>query len=106
MGASNLLVFTLVELLVLLFCGAVIFLPRLAELPFHGEEPRRTICAWELILSGNGFVPTIQGEPFLSRPPFQNWIIALTGTAIGNFGHLDTLPADFPVSFVFSPRRC
>jgi 4-amino-4-deoxy-L-arabinose transferase-like glycosyltransferase len=79
---------TVLEILFLIFCGSIIFLPRLHELPYKGEEPRRVICAQELLLSGNLFVPTIQNELFLSRPPFQNWIIALTGKMLGNFGHL------------------
>jgi 4-amino-4-deoxy-L-arabinose transferase-like glycosyltransferase len=79
---------TVLEILLLIFCGSIIFLPRLHELPYKGEEPRRVICAQELLLSGNLFVPTIQSELFLSRPPFQNWIIALTGKMLGNFGHL------------------
>ncbi|MDR0336987.1 MAG: glycosyltransferase family 39 protein [Planctomycetaceae bacterium] len=78
----------ILEILLLIVLGSTIFLPRLHELPYKGEEPRRVICAQELLLSGNVFVPTIQGELFLSRPPFQNWVIALTGTILGNFGHL------------------
>ncbi|MDR1962265.1 MAG: glycosyltransferase family 39 protein [Planctomycetaceae bacterium] len=88
----------ILEVLLLILLGLIIFLPRLQELPYKGEEPRRVICAQELLFSGNLFVPTIQGELFLSRPPFQNWVIAVTGTMLGNFGHLSgRLPSVFSV---------
>ncbi len=80
----------------LMILGALIYLPRLAELPFRGEEPRRVICAFEMLQSGNFVVPTIQNEVFLSRPPFQNWVIAGLGAIRGSFDHLTgRLPSVF-----------
>src|SRR5262249_18579312 len=48
-----------------------------------GEEPRRGQVAREMINSGDWIVPRQQGEPFLSRPPVQNWAIALVALARG-----------------------
>ena len=77
-----------IHLSLILALGLLIFLPRLQVLPFRGEEPRRVVCAFEMLQSGNWFVPTIQNELFLSRPPLQNWIIAATGVVRGTFDHL------------------
>ncbi len=52
---------------------------RLPSLPLRGEESRRGRVAVEMAESGDWIVPRQQGEPFLSRPPLQNWIIALFG---------------------------
>lgn len=79
---------TITGILVITFFTAIIFLPRLATLPYRGEEPRRVVSSYELLQSGNWFVPTIQNEVFLSRPPLQNWVIAATGMIRGNFDHL------------------
>jgi hypothetical protein len=75
-------------ILIIFFVGLLSFLPRLDSLPFRGEEPRRVISSFEMLESKNWFVPTIQHQVFLSRPPMQNWIIALTGMARGSFDHL------------------
>lgn len=79
---------TFIDITVIAFTALLIFLPRLSTLPFHWEEPRRVLCAYEMLHSGNWFVPTIQNQVFLSRPPLQNWIIALTGIVRGSFDHL------------------
>lgn len=57
----------------------VIHAARLSALPLRGEESRRARIAVEMAESGDWIVPRQQGEPFLSRPPLQNWIIALFG---------------------------
>lgn len=72
----------------ILFLGALIYIPRLDVLPYRGEEPRRVVTSYELLQSGQWATPTIQHEVFLSRPPFQNWVIAITGLIRGNFDHL------------------
>lgn len=80
----------------ILILGLAIYLPRLGTLPFRGEEPRRVISSFEMVESKNWFVPTIQHQVFLSRPPMQNWIIALTGLVRGSFDHLTgRLPSIF-----------
>jgi 4-amino-4-deoxy-L-arabinose transferase-like glycosyltransferase len=70
-------------LVLALACGA--YLPRLGELPARGEEPRRARVACELVCWNDWLVPREQGQPFLSRPPLQNWLIAATCLAVGSW---------------------
>ncbi|HZY87136.1 MAG TPA: glycosyltransferase family 39 protein [Gemmataceae bacterium] len=70
-------------LVLVLACAA--YLPRLGELPARGEEPRRAQVACELVSRHDWLVPREQGEPFLSRPPAQNWLIATTCLAVGSW---------------------
>lgn len=65
--------------LMLILMVAAIHTVRLPALPLRGEESRRGRIAVEMAESGDWIVPRQQGEPFLSRPPLQNWIIALFG---------------------------
>lgn len=51
----------------------------LDRLPLRGEESRRARIAIEMLERGDFVVPRQQGEPFLSRPPLQNWLIAALG---------------------------
>ena len=67
---------------VLLLTG-LIYGSRLGETPPNGEEPRRGQVAREMLASGDWVVPRQQGLPFLSRPPVQNWAIALAAVVRG-----------------------
>ena len=40
----------------------------------HTDEPRRAVVALEMIFSGNYIVPTLNGEPYLNKPPLLNWL--------------------------------
>lgn len=73
-----------VELTLLLVLASLIYLGRLSGINLRGEEPRRGLVAMEMLASGNWVVPTQQGLPFYSRPPLQNWIIALFSLPSGN----------------------
>ncbi len=42
--------------------------------PLISDEPTRGIVTLEMILSGNYIVPNINGELYLNKPPFFNWI--------------------------------
>ncbi|MGQ9504608.1 MAG: ArnT family glycosyltransferase [Thermogutta sp.] len=57
----------------------------LTVLPIVGEEPRRAEVAREMIRSGDWLVPRQQGEFYCTRPPLQNWIIALSALISGGF---------------------
>jgi 4-amino-4-deoxy-L-arabinose transferase-like glycosyltransferase len=57
---------------------------RLTELTIRGEESRRGRIAWEMQQTGDWVVPRLQGQPFLSRPPLGNWLIALAGLVRGS----------------------
>jgi 4-amino-4-deoxy-L-arabinose transferase-like glycosyltransferase len=73
------------ELALVLVLACAAYLPRLGELPARGEEPRRAQVAYELVCWNDWLVPREQGEPFLSRPPLQNWLIAATCLAVGSW---------------------
>lgn len=68
----------------LVFVVLLIHAGRLTALPLRGEESRRGRVAVEMLESGDWVVPRQQGEPFLSRPPLQNWLIALAGLLRGD----------------------
>src|SRR5207245_310577 len=80
-----------VLLLVLLVLGGYFF--RASDMNLRGEEPRRAQVAAEMIDRGDWVVPRMQGEPFLSRPPMQNWLIALSFLGLGE---RDTFGARLP----------
>lgn len=54
-------------------------------LPLVGEEPRRGEVAREMVRHNDWLVPREQGIPYCTRPPLQNWAIAVTGIATGRF---------------------
>jgi 4-amino-4-deoxy-L-arabinose transferase-like glycosyltransferase len=58
---------------------------RMADLSIRGEEPRRATVAREMIETGDWIVPRQQGTLFLSRPPLQNWLIAISAKLAGGF---------------------
>lgn len=62
-----------------------IHLSRLDVLPLRGEESRWARVATEMVESGDWIVPRQQGQPFLSRPPLGNWLIAISGSLRGDF---------------------
>ena len=52
------------------------YFTRAHVLPLRGEEPTRAQVAREMVERADWIVPREQGEPFLVRPPLQNWVIA------------------------------
>ncbi len=64
------------EILVLTALVLAAYFLRADALPLRGEESRRATIAREMIRGGDWVVPRQQGEPFLSRPPLGNWLIA------------------------------
>jgi len=61
---------------------------RLETLTIRGEEPRRAAVGKEMLSTGEWVVPRLQGHPFLSRPPLQNWSIALFSKLTGDVDRL------------------
>ncbi|MGD9645542.1 MAG: ArnT family glycosyltransferase [Pirellulales bacterium] len=61
---------------------------RLSDLSIRGEEPRRATVAREMIETGDWIVPRQQGTLFLSRPPLQNWLIAISARLGGGFNEV------------------
>lgn len=39
------------------------------------EEPRRALVALEMALRGDLVVPTVNGAPYLAKPPLWNWVL-------------------------------
>jgi 4-amino-4-deoxy-L-arabinose transferase-like glycosyltransferase len=70
-----------VLLLIALVVGA--YFIRAGDLSIRGEESRWATIAREMIRTGDWIVPRQQGEPFLSRPPLANWLIAMATLARG-----------------------
>ncbi len=66
------------------------------KMPLYHEEPRRTIIAQEMLLSGDYITPTVCREDYLKKPPFQNWLILIEGKLTGSITNLEArLPSIF-----------
>ena len=81
------------EFWVVLLLAGLIYGMRLGDAMPSGEEPRWGQVAREMITSGDWIVPRQQGLPFLSRPPVQNWAIALMALVRGK---VDFVAIRFP----------
>lgn len=61
-----------------------IYVPGLGLPELRGEEERRVLPGLEMIHSGNWVQPMIGGEPYHTKPPLVNWVVAasvlVTGT--------------------------
>jgi hypothetical protein len=57
------------NIIILSFLGLGIF-AGIAEMPLRGEEPRRSLLALEMLLSGDFLQPTIHGWLYYNNPPF------------------------------------
>jgi 4-amino-4-deoxy-L-arabinose transferase-like glycosyltransferase len=81
------------QLWLVLAVVALAILPRIDAVPFRGEEHRRVQVAEEMAARGDWVVPREQGQVFLSRPPLQQWVLAVSSRVFpGN----DRLAARFP----------
>lgn len=75
---------------------------RLGFLPLRADEPTRTVVALEMMLSGNYWAPTINGEWYYRKPPFYNWIlIGLMNLTGSKSEFLLRLPSSVPL-FLFA----
>ncbi|MBA3544672.1 MAG: glycosyltransferase family 39 protein [Chthoniobacterales bacterium] len=57
---------------------AAIYLPRLGSLEIKSEEGRRILPALTMIETGNYIVPQIGSEPYFSKPPLVNCLVAVS----------------------------
>ena len=73
------------ELFLVVLLGILTLCVRLDALPLFGEEPRRALIAREMVESGDWLVPSTQRVFLPSRPPLQNWLIAIVGLTTGTF---------------------
>lgn len=49
------------------------------------DEPRRALVALEMMLSGDYLTPTLNGVPYLNKPPLYNWLIAASFRLFGSY---------------------
>lgn len=61
-------------------------------LPLKFEEPRRALVATEMLISGNFWAPTINGEFYYNKPPLFNWILAGLFKIFGFHDWVERLP--------------
>ena len=64
------------NLSLVLLCWAAIYLPGLGSLEIKGEEGRRILPAVAMLENGNYLVPQVGSEPYFSKPPLVNWLVA------------------------------
>ena len=57
-------------------CWAAIYLPGLGSLEIKGEEGRRILPAVTMLETGDFLVPHVGSEPYFSKPPLVNWLVA------------------------------
>lgn len=73
--------FTVLAAIALLW--AAIYLPGLGGAELKGEEGRRALPGLAMLDSGDWLVPTLNGEPYLRKPPLINWLIAASVKVTG-----------------------
>lgn len=74
------------EVMMLLFAGwALLSHLGFTPLQTNTDEARRALVSAEMIFSGDYIVPTINGEIYLNKPPFYNWIVITSFRLFGNF---------------------
>ncbi|MEZ0608474.1 ArnT family glycosyltransferase [Fibrella sp. WM1] len=71
----------------MLALGLLALFGRLGYMPVdnRSDEARRGLVALEMVLSGNYIVPTLNGIPYLNKPPLYNWLIAGSFRLLGSF---------------------
>ncbi|MBA2742915.1 MAG: glycosyltransferase family 39 protein [Chthoniobacterales bacterium] len=72
---------------------AAIYLPGLGTLEIKGEEGRRILPAVMMLQTGNYIVPQIGSDPYFTKPPLVNWLVAASFTL---FGQRSEWTARFP----------
>jgi 4-amino-4-deoxy-L-arabinose transferase-like glycosyltransferase len=75
--------YTIRDSVLLIFLGAIIYLPFLGVPAWDGNEPIRVIVAKEMMKTGNWLMPVLHGQPYFAKPPLMNWLIAASGSVFG-----------------------
>ena len=70
-------------LLLVILIWAAIYLPGLGTLEIKGEEGRRILPAVTMLQTGNYIVPQVGSDPYFSKPPLVNWLIAASFEIFG-----------------------
>jgi 4-amino-4-deoxy-L-arabinose transferase-like glycosyltransferase len=64
----------------------------LGWLELSGEEPRRAVVAWEMMMSGDYIVPQAYGLEYYNKPPMYHWILAGFMSIFGSSEFVVRLP--------------
>lgn len=92
-------------LLIVLGVWAAIYLPGLGTLEIKGEEGRRILPAVMMLETGNYIVPYVGSDPYFTKPPLINWLVAgsfnLTGRHNEWSARLPSVVAVLVVAFAF-----
>ena len=75
--------FALVSLAIVLALPAVILYPTLGFHLLEPDEGRYAQIPKEMLVHHSWVVPTLQGEPYLDKPPLLYWLVALSYRAFG-----------------------
>ncbi len=67
---------TVRPLAIVLVLWAAIYLPGLGTLEIKGEEGRRILPAITMLQTGNYIVPQVGSDPYFTKPPLVNWLVA------------------------------
>jgi 4-amino-4-deoxy-L-arabinose transferase-like glycosyltransferase len=70
-------------LLVLLLGPALVLYPAMNHALFEPDESRYAQIPREMLQRGDGVVPTLQGEPYLDKPPLFYWLVMLSYALLG-----------------------
>ncbi|MEI3651464.1 MAG: glycosyltransferase family 39 protein [Dolichospermum lemmermannii FEM_B0920] len=81
----------------LLLASLILWLIGLGNLPLRDwDEGTYAIVAREIYRTGNWLYPTIQGDPFLLKPPWMQWLIAICY----HIGGVQEFTTRFPGAFL------
>ncbi|WP_242052550.1 glycosyltransferase family 39 protein [Sphaerospermopsis sp. FACHB-1194] len=84
-------------LLALLVASLFLWMIGLGNLPLRDwDEGTYAIVAREIYRTGNWFYPTLQGDPFLLKPPLMQWLIAVCY----HIGGVQEFTTRFPGAFL------
>jgi len=65
--------------------AALLYLPWLSAAPVRGSlEANRLVAAREMLARGDWVLPTLNGQPYLAKPPFQYWLIEIVAAVTGS----------------------
>lgn len=71
------------SVLIILAVWCAIYLPGLGTLEIKGEEGRRILPAVTMLQTGNYIVPQVGSDPYFSKPPLVNWLVAVSFQIFG-----------------------
>jgi len=86
----------LATLSIVVLCWAAIYLPGLGSLEIKGEEGRRILPAITMLETGDFLIPHVGSEPYFSKPPLVNWLVAASFKLTG---HRNEWTARLPSAF-------